>query len=325
MWRGRGGAVPGAGGVAVVVAVPGELEAQGYQVVEDGGGSLAGDERGDGRIAGHGAGAVAVQPGAAGPAALGRAGAGGGPLAPDPLGPLVLEPGIGVHKPQVGQRHQGERLHRLPGPLRQQPARQQASHRVCETVVVPLLPSPVITGPRRGGQGVQDRADIGGAFGGQVPAEHSCAVQGGVQADRPVLETAAVLIRPGRTRSGQDLRKDLCKPGQVHACAGGGDEDLIGRVPAVIGQAVGPLADRPGPRLRQPAAVGHRGHNSAVPVQSLGPGHAPGGGTPGDLSPVIEPRPSRIRRIRMRALPGSKRRQESRSCCSGHRLGLLQS
>ena len=109
---------------------PGQFDAQPDQVIEHAGVDVAGDDRGDDRVARHGPGGRAVQPGAAVPAALGGSGPAGGPPGghlPDPL-PGQHRPVI--HRPQLGQRHVGPDLDRLPGPLGQQPGGHQAAHAV---------------------------------------------------------------------------------------------------------------------------------------------------------------------------------------------------
>ncbi len=88
-----------------VGAVPGQLQAQRHQVIQHAEVQVAGDDRGDRRIAGDAAGGVAVQPGPAVPAgAAGYRGTAGGP--PDPrLGdPLGFQHRPGIHRAQLGQR-----------------------------------------------------------------------------------------------------------------------------------------------------------------------------------------------------------------------------
>ena len=80
-----------AGVAAGVVAEPVQLDAQPDQILQRAGVDLAGDERDHRRITGDGLGGVAVQPGAAAPAAGGGAGAVPGPLRPDPAGPLLQQ------------------------------------------------------------------------------------------------------------------------------------------------------------------------------------------------------------------------------------------
>ena len=149
---------------------------------------VAGHDRGHRRVAGDGPGGVAVQPGPAVAAGLGRERPAGGPPLPDLRGPLVLQRRVGVEQQQVGQRDVHPRLHRLPGPLRQQPGRQQPLHRLGQRVVVPLLPGPVIVFPGLGAQRVQHLAHHRRALGGQVAVQDPGPAERGRQLDAAVLE-----------------------------------------------------------------------------------------------------------------------------------------
>jgi hypothetical protein len=108
--------------------VAGELDTQAHQVIQGGGVDLAGDDRDDGGVAGHGPGGLAVQPGGAVAAGLGGGGAAGGPPDGHLADPLVLQDRPVIQGPQLGQGDVAPQLHRLPGPLRQQAAGDQAAH-----------------------------------------------------------------------------------------------------------------------------------------------------------------------------------------------------
>ena len=125
----------------------GELQAQVHQVVEGGGVDLAGDDRDDRGVAGHRPGGPAVQPGGAVAAGLRGGGAAGGPPDGHLADPLLLQHRPVIQGPQLGQGDVRPHLHRLPGPLREQPARDQAAHRVFKRIVKPLLPGPGVLRP----------------------------------------------------------------------------------------------------------------------------------------------------------------------------------
>jgi hypothetical protein len=108
---------------------PGQLEAEPDQVIQRAQVHLAGDDGGDGRVAGGGPGGVAVQPGTAVAAgAVGGCGAAGSPPDPQFGDPLDLQPRPLLGRPQLGQRDVHPHLHRLPSPLRQQVTSGQAAH-----------------------------------------------------------------------------------------------------------------------------------------------------------------------------------------------------
>jgi hypothetical protein len=86
--------------VAVAVAV--ELDAQPDQVIQDGRVHLTEHDRGDRRVTREPLRGVAVQPGGAVAADHRRRRAVPGPLAADPLGPLLLQRRVRVQDHQVG-------------------------------------------------------------------------------------------------------------------------------------------------------------------------------------------------------------------------------
>ena len=130
--------------VAIAVAEPVQFHAQPHQVLQRVHVDVAGHDRGHRRVTRDRRGGVAVQPRPVGRAGLGRGRAAGGPPRPDPLGPLLLQGGVGVEQEQVGQGDVRPGLDRLPGPLRQQPGRGQSAHRLGQRVVVPLPLGPVV-------------------------------------------------------------------------------------------------------------------------------------------------------------------------------------
>src|ERR1019366_3626676 len=176
------GEADGAGGA---VAVAGELDAEPDEVVQDGGVDLAGDDRGPGRIAGERVRVLAVQP--RGAVAAGHRGGGAvrGPPGPGPLGPPLLELGIGVQVDQVSQGDMRPDFRGLTGPLGQQPGGDQAAHRFLQGVVVPLLMTASIVSAEGSGQRIQDRGQHRGAFRAQVTGQHPGALERGLQPDRP--------------------------------------------------------------------------------------------------------------------------------------------
>ena len=133
----------------------------------------------------------------------------------------------------------------LPGPLRQQVGGQQPLHRLGERVVVALRAGPQVPSSRWGREGVQDGLDHRGAFGGEVAADDSGAVQGGVQEQGPV-QRRVVAVRVRRDGAGPDLRADLRQRPQVRPGPRGGDQDVLGLGPELGRDLPGPLGQLQG-------------------------------------------------------------------------------
>jgi hypothetical protein len=209
---------------------------------------LAGYHGGNGGVAGEGPGGVAVEPGraVAAPHRGGRPRR--GPLGPDSLGPLPLQRGAGVHHQQVGQGNVGHHLRGLPGPLGHQAGGQEASHRVLKRVVVALRVGTGVLGARGGGQRVEHHGDGRGALRSEVAADHARALERRRQLHGSVIGLRGVILGLGQG-AGMDLRGQLRQAGQIRAAEGGGDQDRVGLVPAVLRQFVGPGAQGPGHRL----------------------------------------------------------------------------
>ena len=100
---------------------------------------------------------------------------------------------------QVRQRDMLPGFHRLPGPLRQQITGHQAAHGFLESIVVPLVPGPVILFPGRGAQRVQHPPDHFSALRGQVPVQHP----GTAERDRQ-FEAAVLEVRSGSSSGRSD-------------------------------------------------------------------------------------------------------------------------
>src|ERR1035441_10177058 len=119
----------------------------------------------------------------------------------------------------------------------------ESAHRLFESVVVPLLMTAGVAGAAGGGQRLQDRADQGGALGGEVARQDPGTLERGLQADGPVLEGPARVIVTGvRAGAGLDLSSQGGQVAQVHALTGRAGQDLIGGVAALPGEPVGPPA-----------------------------------------------------------------------------------
>ena len=123
----------------------------------------------------------------------------------------------------------------LPGPLGKQAAGGQPAHRLLQSVVITLLPGPGVLRAQGGGEGLQDRADHGGAVRGQVTGEDPGAGEGGLDPDPPVLEPGLRVILAFGQGPGVNLRGE---PSQVFLPGPGpgrGDQDLIGGGPDSAG------------------------------------------------------------------------------------------
>jgi len=118
-----------------------------------------------------------------------------------------------VEHHQVRQRDVHPRLHRLPGPLRQQPGRQEPLHGLLQPVVEPLRLAAGILRPGRSRQRIQHRPHHRGALRRQIPVQHPGAAERGLQPHRPVLERRVFVVVRGRGPGpGIDLPG---QPGQV--------------------------------------------------------------------------------------------------------------
>ena len=246
-----------------------------------------------------------------------------GPPGPDRGDPLAEQGAVFVEGEQLGQGHVHPGTDRLPGPLREQPGRQEPLHRLGQRVVVPLPVRPQVPGPGRGRQGVQHRADHRRALRGQVPAQDPGAFERGLQPDRPVREP---VVRPvGVRRPGP--RVDLGgQPGQVRqAGAGhrGRDQDRIRGVLAVRREQAGPVADGAGDGLRD-LHGGQRGQDPRVGPGPPGPGQVGGRGTLGDPEPGGQPGLGAVAGVFVVALPVGERPQYLRPRRGLQRVGLLQ-
>jgi hypothetical protein len=119
-------------------------DADADQLIDRTGVEADGDDRDQHRVTRDPAGRVPFQPGPAITRAHRRRGAARSPPGPVICDPLILQRRIGVQLTQLRERHMDQALNRLPGPLRQQPRRQQPPHRF-QRIVVTLLPGPQIT------------------------------------------------------------------------------------------------------------------------------------------------------------------------------------
>ena len=187
------------------MAVPGELDAQPDQVIQDRRVHLTEHHRGDRRVTREPLRGIPVEPGGAVAAGHRRRRAVPGPLAADPLDPLLLQLGVSVQDHQVGQGDVGPDPGGLPGPLGEQPGADQPVHRLFQRVVVPLGVTAGVLRAARGGQRLQDGADQRGALGGQVPGEDPGPLERGLQPDGAVLEGLARVIVGVRVGAGLDL------------------------------------------------------------------------------------------------------------------------
>ena len=242
----------------------------------------------------------------------------------DPAGPLPLQGGAAVELEQVGQGDVRPHLDRLPGPLGQQPGRDQPAHRLLEGVVVALLLRAGVLGPGRRRQRLQHRAHHRGALRGQVPGQHPRTLERGLQPDGPVLQ------RPVRILIGQVGPGPLVhlgdQRGQVRQPQPGRrrrDQQLVGLLPVLLRQLVRPRADRPAVRLGD-LPGGQRRQHPGVRGSPAGPGGVVRRRAAGDPGPVHQPGPHAVIRVRPVPLADGERGQEASPRRGGDRIGLLE-
>jgi hypothetical protein len=175
------------------------------------------------------------------------------------------EPGVfqvagAGHGPQLGQ---GDVRHDLgvgAGPVRGEAGPEQQFAAFLEGVVEPLGLGAAVFRAAFLAEGFQDRADRGGALGGQVAADEGGAAERHSDPQAPLAEPGLVLVLVGLLpavlldrgrRDDRQVLKRSAGPGRLR-------DDLIGRGAHLTGQLAGPLGDLVRLRLGQHRA-GHRG------------------------------------------------------------------
>jgi hypothetical protein len=195
-----------------------------------------------------------------------------------------------------------------------------------QRVVVALVFGTGVRGAPRRPQRLQDRGEHRGAPGGQVAGEDPGPGERGLDPDLAVFEgRLRVIVVLG---AGQGAGVDLGgQRGQVlfaGPAPGGGQQDPVGRVPAGLGELVGPAADQPGHRLRHHRAVSQRRQDLGVGGGPAGPAQMPPGRALGHLGAVDQPGGRAVVRIRGVAVPGGERGQHPGPDRGLYRVELLQ-
>lgn len=202
-------------------------------------------------------------------------------------------------------------------------AKSVPTHRLGQRVVV-VLPAPGVLRADRGGQGLQDLGDYRGAIRAQVTGDHPGASESGLDPDLPVLEPGLRVILALRQGPSVNLRGQAGQIVLAGPGPGGGDQDLIGRGPAGLGELTGPLADGRGHRLRHDGALGQGGEDLRVGEGAAGPAQVIAGGALGHLGPVDQPRGRAVIRVRRIAPAGGERAQDPGPGRGADRVGLLE-
>ena len=285
---------------------------------------IPGDHGDDHRVAGDLPRRVPVQPGAAVPGGHRGGRAVGGPPGPVLGDPRVLQHGVLVHLAQVGKGDVHQRLDRLPGPLRQQIRGQQPAHRLGERVVVALRPGPQILAPGRCCQRVQHRLHHRRALWGQVAADDSGPVKGGLERDAPVQVPVvlAARVRPGGAVP--DLRADRRQRPQPGPGPGGRHHDLLRLAPELPGDRARPLGHLQGRRPGQHVPLGQRAQQHRVVAGQGLHGLVLAGLAPGHPGGVHQPGPGRPLPVGHRAVLGVEGLQEPAPHRRPDRVGPLQ-
>ena len=262
--RSASAAVPGlACARAGVVTVPGGVEVQGGELVQDGPVDVPAHHRGQCRIT---RGRVRLRPGQIHRSGdPGGRGAGGGPAALQseaPARPLSSARSTctvtctGWLLPSAGQHP------RLDQPLAG----------LGERIMLALDQGAGIFGAAAGPERGQHRGHRGGGGAGQVPGKAPGPADGGFQPHRPVIEPVLVPVR-GAAGPLDHLLGQRGQIRQPRPAVGGGEQDRVRVRAALVGQLIGPLAHRLRPRRRQ------------LPGRQRGGDQRMGGQPPGPRSP----------------------------------------
>ena len=204
----------------------------------------------------------------------------------------------------------GPHLHRLPGPLGQQAGGHQTAHGLLQRIVIALLTAPGVLGAHRRGQRLQDGGDHRGAFGGQVPGDDPGAGERRLHPELAVLEVRFRVVAGLGQGAGVDLGGQRGQVVPAGPGPGGGEQDVVGRGPAVPGKLVGPLADQPGHRRRHHGALGQRHQHLRMGDRAAGPAQVPAGGALGDAGTVNQPRGRAVVSIVGVTLAGGERAED---------------
>jgi hypothetical protein len=134
---------------------------------------------------------------------------------------------------------------------------------------------------------------------------------------------APVLIRDIAAGPDVHLGEQRGQVAQPQAAGERGQQLLITRVPVLLRELVGPQADHPPDRLRDPPG-GQRGQDPRVGGDPLGPGGMADGGAAGDPGAVDQPGHRAVVPVPGVALPGGERGQQERPRRGRDRVGLLE-
>jgi hypothetical protein len=195
-------------------------------------------------------------------------------------------------------------------------------------VTLPLRPQVLRPGPLA--QRLQHRGQRRGALRAQVPAQLPGAAERRGQAQAPVVEPV-IAVGVGAGGGLADLVEQVLQVPPLRAAGGRVQQDLIGAIAVLGGQQLGPLADLPAPRLRDPRPGQGLGHGG-VRGQAPHPPDRPGRGAAGDPGLPPQPGPRRALpvvfvpalRVERAQHPGPRRRvQRLRPLQRAQRVRLL--
>ena len=166
-----------------------------------------------------------------------------------------------------------------------------------------------VLGAGRSRQRVQHRTDDRGTLRGEVAVQDSRTLERGLQPDGAILERPGrILVRQVGSGPLVHLRGQPGQIPQVHPGLSGGQQDRVGGRTAVLGQLVGPLADRAAVGLRQ--VLGQCRHHPRMRHHPLSPRGMRHRDDLGDPGLVNQPGPRAVIRVGRVPLVGGERAQD---------------
>ncbi|HEY5357610.1 MAG TPA: hypothetical protein VIJ82_07945 [Streptosporangiaceae bacterium] len=173
--------------------------------------------------------------------------------------------------------------------------------------MIALLPGPVVFWACLLAERLQDGAERGRAFGGEVTVELAGALEGELQANATV-RAAVVIVGVRLSAALAHIRRQRSQVCQVSPAGRGGEQDRVGSRAQVVGQQVRPLADLPGPGWRD-FSRRQRVSKGGVPGKPVQPADRADGRAAGDARLPDQPAAHRAMAVSFQAAALHERRQ----------------